>query len=126
MGGVGIWKRKFFLFYNTQNYIKMKKINCVLLIDDNPAENNFNKIIIEETNITDTIRIAENGLSALSFLKETIDFPELIILDLYIPKMNGWEFIEEYRKLPDAKKANTVLMILSNSSNPDDVNRARE
>lgn len=104
----------------------MKKINCILLIDDVPAENNFNKIIIEEMNITEDIRIAETGADAMFFLNNTVNFPELIVLDLYIPKMDGWEFIEEYRKLPDTKKANTILLILSNSSNPADVNRAQE
>src|SRR5438132_10455372 len=105
----------------------MKKLNCVLLIDDNPAENNYNKIIIEEMNIASAIEIAENGLDALYFLsKEDKPFPELIILDLYIPKMNGWEFIEEFRKFPDLKKANTVLIILSNTSNPNDAKKVKE
>ena len=105
----------------------MKKLNCILLIDDNPAENNYNKIIIEEMNIAENIHLAENGGEALNFLTDKYaPFPELIILDLYIPKMNGWEFIDEYRKLDDIRKKHTVLVILSNSTNPDDVNKAAQ
>ncbi len=105
----------------------MKKFNSILLIDDNPAENNYNKIVIEDMNIADNIEIAENGLDALNYLNNTNNpFPELIILDLYIPKMNGWEFIEEYRKFDSIKKSDTILVILSNTSNPADIKRAKE
>jgi CheY-like chemotaxis protein len=105
----------------------MNRINSILLIDDNQAEYTFNKIIIEEMKITNNIHVSENGLSAIEYLMDkTTIFPELIILDLYMPKMDGWEFLMEYRKLNRPEKENAVILVLSNSSDPDEVNRAKE
>ena len=47
-----------------------KRIDCILLIDDNADDNIYNQIIIEKMNIADNIRIAENGIDALSYLEE--------------------------------------------------------
>ncbi len=105
----------------------MKQINCILLIDDNPSENSYNKILIEEMNIAEYIEIAESGFDALNYLTDKNNiFPDLIFLDLNMPKMNGWEFLKLYGDLPQQNKTNTIVVVLSNSSNPDDVNRALE
>jgi len=102
-----------------------KKLNCILLIDDNDADNHYHQIIIEQMNITESIQIAENGLEALAFLKkENQVAPELIFLDINMPKMNGWEFLEEYKNLDAKQKAEIVIVMLTTSANPDDIKRA--
>ena len=105
----------------------MKKINCVLLIDDNPGDNFFNSIIIEEADISETIRIAEDGKQALSYLKkvkengkeETYPKPDMIFLDINMPMMNGFEFLREFEKLDEAVKSK-VLVMLTTSDDPDE------
>ena len=105
----------------------MKKLKCILLIDDNPADNRFHQLLIEEMNIAEDIQMVENGLDALGFLKkENQIIPELIFLDINMPKMNGWEFLEEYKKLPSHIKAKIVIIMLSTSANPKDISRSQE
>jgi len=77
----------------------MEKLNCVLLIDDNPADNRYHQIIIEEMNITNSICSVENGFEALDFLNnENNVLPELIFLDINMPKMNGWSSWKNSKK----------------------------
>ena len=105
----------------------MKKLKCILLIDDNPSDNSFHQMIIEEMNITENIEITTNGIDALDFLNnENSVLPDLILLDINMPKMNGWEFLEEYKKIDPIKKAKMVVVILSTSINPGDIKRAKE
>jgi CheY-like chemotaxis protein len=103
-----------------------KKLSCVLLIDDNDADNEYHQIVIERAGIADNIRIAENGFEALAYLKsEDQVAPELIFLDINMPKMNGWEFLEEYKRLGISKKQIIILM-LTTSANPADLERAKK
>lgn len=104
-----------------------KKLNCILLVDDDPDDNFFNQIIINEMDIVDHIDTASNGLEALAYLKrENQILPELIFLDINMPRMNGWEFLNEYKHLSPSQKAKVLILILSTTANPDDIKRAKE
>ena len=102
-----------------------KKLNSILLIDDDDDDNEYNKIIINRMGITDTIHVARNGEEGLAFLNnDENEKPELILLDINMPRMNGWEFLEGYRKLCIQKKQIIILM-LTTSVNPADMERAK-
>ncbi len=104
-----------------------KKLECILLVDDNEEDNFFHTIIIERMNITNKIEVAQNGLEALEFLnKEGQIIPELMFLDINMPRMNGWEFLEKYKDLNDEQKSRIIIMMLTTSANPDDIQRAKE
>ncbi len=104
-----------------------KKLNCILLVDDDPDDNYFHQIIINEMKIVDRIDVAVNGIEALAYLqKENCIPPDIIFLDLNMPKMNGWEFLEKYKHLSKAQKAKALIIILTTSSNPDHIKRAKE
>lgn len=104
-----------------------KKLDCILLIDDDDDDNYFHQIIIEEMNIVDKIDIVMNGIEALAYLnQEGQQPPNIIFLDINMPKMNGWEFLEEYSGMAQEKKANVVIMILSTSANPEYIIKAKE
>jgi len=109
----------------------MKKINCILLVDDNPADNEFHKIIINESQVCDNIKVATSGSKALDYIIKSgnngPDFPkpDLIFLDINMPGMNGFEFLEEYHSLDPHLKSKIVIIMLSTSLNPDDAERAR-
>ena len=79
-----------------------KKLNCVLLIDDDDSTNFLHKLILQKSEISETIKVvnsAEKGLEYLNSNDENTPRPDIIFLDLNMPRMNGWEFVEEYKKL---------------------------
>lgn len=109
----------------------MKKINCILLVDDNPADNEFHKIIINDSKVCNTVKIATNGDKALEYIiksgsADSAEYPkpDLIFLDINMPGMNGFEFLEEYHLLDSKLKSKIVIIMLSTSLNPDDAERA--
>jgi CheY-like chemotaxis protein len=110
-----------------------KKLNCVLLVDDNESDNFIHKRVVEKAGIADHIVIALNGQEALDFLTTRKDTehsassysqPELIFLDINMPVMDGWEFLEEYKKLEEFQKGRVVFIMLTTSCNPADKTRA--
>jgi len=104
-----------------------KKLNSILLVDDDDDDNYYHQIIIEKMNMVNKIDVAMNGIEAIAYLKNANNNPpDLIFLDLNMPKMNGWEFIEQYRHLGLAQKAKVLIVILSTSANPDDLKKAKE
>lgn len=80
---------------------------------------------LEQSGCTRQIHIAQSGQEALDYLRDTIARPDLIFLDINMPAMDGWEFLEKYRNLPPARKADIVLIMLTTSLNPDDELRTR-
>jgi CheY-like chemotaxis protein len=110
-----------------------KKLNCVLLVDDNESDNFFHKRVIEKSGITDLVEIATDGQEAIDFLikkgiygksKNLYSQPELIFLDINMPVMNGWQFLEEYQKLEDIQKGKIIVIMLTTSVNPSDNRKA--
>ena len=107
----------------------MKK-NHILLIDDNDIDNYINNIIIEDSNIASKITIMNSPINALNYLKEKKDdfeaFPDLIFLDISMPKMDGFGFLEEFVKFPKVIEKLCFVFMLTSSDNPKDIARAFE
>ena len=104
-----------------------KKLKCILLIDDNEADNYFHKIVIEEMNITERIEVALDGVEALNFLNQENETPpELIFLDINMPRIDGWEFLERYKGLSLKQERSIIIIMLSTSYNPKDIEKARQ
>ena len=105
-------------------------LKSVLLIDDDEATNFLHQLIIKKSGLTENINIARDGKEALRYLTSVIEgkhaLPELIFLDINMPIMDGWEFLDEYQKLPLSGSNKPVLLILTASENPADEKRARD
>ena len=107
----------------------MKKINSVLLIDDDKAINFITKMLIKKAAITDHIEIVLNGQEALDYITKLgadgmYPQPMLIFLDINMPVMDGWEFAEAFSKLDPDQKGDAKIIMLTSSINPDDRERA--
>lgn len=99
----------------------MKNIDCVLLVDDSPSTNFYNKKLIEMTREVNHIYDVENGLEALDYICKKGKFkshprPNIIFLDINMPKMDGFEFLENYSKIPKEKRADMIIVFLTTSN----------
>jgi len=101
-----------------------EKLKRILLVDDDNDCNFFHKRLLTKMDCVEEVQIANNGLEALDFLSTIIDgkypSPEIIFLDINMPRMNGWEFLEKYAMLEEDQKAKNILIMLTTSLNPDD------
>ncbi|QHS58074.1 response regulator [Chitinophaga agri] len=106
-----------------------RKLNSILLIEDDEATNFINQMVIKRLDCAEHVHVSWNGADALDYLKHcTITTaappPELILLDINMPGLNGWEFLEEYTKLKNDAGNNIVVVMLTTSLNPEDKHRA--
>lgn len=109
----------------------MKKLSIVLLIDDDSTTNFLNNLLLKRLDVADTLLVAENGAVGLSILADvcteaTLSCPALILLDVNMPVMNGIEFLEAYQHLPLAQRQATIVVLLTTSVHPRDLERVRQ
>ncbi|MEC7756089.1 response regulator [Roseivirga sp. UBA1976] len=106
-----------------------KKLKCILLVDDDAATNFLNSMVVEEAECCERCVVAKSGMEALEFLKSSENGeypqPDLIFLDINMPGMNGWQFLEHYEKLHIDQKAKVIIVMLTTSLNPDDLEKSK-
>ncbi|MCD0472291.1 response regulator [Flavobacterium sp. JAS] len=100
----------------------------ILVIDDNPTDRYIAKRMAEKYHFAEEIILQESALEALDYIKSLENTPELlpqfIFLDINMPGMNGYEFLEEYRKLSEAIRTKCIILMITTSIHPDDFMRA--
>jgi CheY-like chemotaxis protein len=110
----------------------MEKLTSVLLIDDDPTTNFINKKLIEGFEVTNKVEIAKSGEEALELIKHYIQsqnedkIPQVIFVDIDMPFMDGFQFLEAYQALDFKNKDSVVTVILTSSISPQDMNRAKD
>jgi CheY-like chemotaxis protein len=97
-----------------------------MLIDDDEDDNFFHQLVAQESGISESIKVAESAQDALDIIRNLEDLPELIFLDINMPKMNGWEFIEEYARLKLNNNMRAVIIMLTTSMNPVDLEKSKK
>lgn len=107
----------------------MNPIRTLLIIDDDEVFVYLTKKTIQQTNLINLINVFGNGLDAINFLKENIDnpdsLPEIILLDLSMPIMDGWDFLEDYLLLMPTLSRKINIYIVSSSISPFDIVKAK-
>lgn len=107
----------------------IKKIESCCIIDDDPIFVYGTKRLMKEIDFCENIIVYNNGQDALDGLLEIYDsgekLPPFIFLDLNMPIMNGWEFLDEFTKIPNNNLMKTVIYIISSSIDPRDLEKVK-
>ncbi|MCB0835418.1 MAG: response regulator [Bacteroidetes bacterium] len=99
-----------------------------MLVDDNEIDNIINEKIIEANSFADSILVFQTGQEALDYLKDNQnnekDLPEIVFLDINMPIMDGFQFLEDFEKFSDTVLNKCKIIMLSSSISPKDIDRA--
>ena len=98
------------------------KLNCVLLVDDDRVSNFITEKVLNGMGVTSMVTTAYDGKKGLDYIKYqcTDDLgtcPDLILLDINMPLIDGREFVDRYHKIPRQKEC--VIVVLSATDLPD-------
>lgn len=111
---------------------QVKHLNCIMLVDDNFIDNFVHKKLLESMKIANNFLEFTKPKEAIEYLKlfncfsreSNKNFVDLILLDINMPIMDGWSFVEEYKKVCNNIKPKTIILLLSSSSDEKDIQRS--
>lgn len=117
-----------------ENNSQVKHLNCIMLVDDNFIDNFAHKKLLESMKIANSFLEFTKPQEAIEYLilfncfsqKPNKNFVDLILLDINMPIMDGWHFVEEYKKACNNIKPKTIILLLSSSSDEMDIQRSRD
>ena len=109
----------------------MSKFKDVFVIDDDKVFHFIIKKLFSNNNIDINPSFYLNGLEAIEEIKDKISngatMPDLILLDINMPIMDGWQFLDEFRKTRNPTEGGkTIIYLVSSSDSISDINRAKE
>lgn len=107
----------------------LDRLNSILLVDDDEASNFLHSIFINKLNLDVEVNSALNGKEALDFIlgkgQEKLQLPCMVMLDLRMPVMDGWQFMKAYEELvPKNLKDQITIVLVTISDNQEDKDRA--
>ena len=106
------------------------KVKSIMIVDDDNTSNFVTCEVINKINYAENIILKNTGSQALEYIKKTClperDFPDLIFVDLKMPEMDGFEFLEKFEMLCRDVRDKIAVVILTGSRNADDVVKLRE
>lgn len=106
------------------------KMKNVLLIDDNDVDNYVSKHIITKSKRAEKISVQSSAIDALEYLTKLYtsseEFPDMIFLDIRMPEMDGFGFLDEFSKFPEAINNQCAVVMLTSSSDQNDIDRAAQ
>lgn len=105
----------------------MKKIDIACIVDDDPIYIFATKKVMQMADFCNSFLIFHNGKEALdslvAILSSGAQMPDVILLDLNMPVMDGWQFLDEFVNIKPPKKI--TIYIVTSSIDPDDIIRAK-
>ena len=90
----------------------------ILLIEDNPGDVRLTQEALREGRVKNNLSVVQDGIEAMAFLRndgeyQDVIMPDLILLDLNLPKMDGWEVLEKIKEDPDLRRIPVVILTTS-------------
>ncbi|MFC6877811.1 response regulator [Flavobacterium myungsuense] len=108
----------------------MSKFKDVFVVDDDKVYHFIIKKLLTKNNIDVKPSFYLNGLEAIEEIKGKIklgtSLPDLILLDINMPIMDGWQFLDELKKTNNTVDKNTTIYLVSSSDSVSDINKAKE
>ena len=109
----------------------MPQINNVILIDDDEMFNFINEKTMEKATFAQKVKTFDNANSALDELRQLSisnpdEFPDIIFLDINMPVMNGWEFLDEFMKFSESLIENCKVFMLTSSIDQNDIKKSKD
>jgi CheY-like chemotaxis protein len=102
----------------------MSNYKTCLLIDDNYIDNFVTRKILEGGNFAENVVVSQSAADAINLLQSRAVKPDVIFLDIRMPQMGGFEFLQEYDKLDIDNKQAIKIFMLSSSLDPTDLRKS--
>ncbi|HTF02760.1 MAG TPA: response regulator [Bacteroidia bacterium] len=98
------------------------KYKTVILIDDNDIDNFVNQTMLVTSRFAETIHVRLNGEIALELINTLTEdnYPDIVFVDLNMPVMNGFEFIQNFKTINDQKQVKARIVVLTSSIHQED------
>jgi CheY-like chemotaxis protein len=106
----------------------MALLKEILLVDDDSINLLLCELLSQKEGFAEKCVKCFNGLEAINYLKKTVEedqlAPDLIFLDINMPVMNGWDFLNEFEQIKPMLRRRPKIIVLSSSPDPNDVTKA--
>lgn len=98
--------------------LSLENLSEILLVEDNPGDVRLTQEVLKEGRILNNLSVVSDGVQAIEFLQKQGKFarsprPDLILLDLNLPRKNGWEVLSEIKRNPDFRRIPVVILTTS-------------
>ena len=106
----------------------MKFVDLVLIVEDNPIDVFINTRVVEQSGLAKEVLAIQSAREALEFLNQRAvnsELPDLIFLDIRMPDLDGFEFLDEFSELPKRVLDLCKIVMLSSTIDPIELEKAR-
>ena len=106
----------------------MSLLPIIAVVDDDTVYRRTVQKLLQSTELIENVLAFENGYFVLDYLqnqKDAEQLPDIILLDINMPQMDGWAFLDAYDKLKPELSKDIRIYMVSSSSNKEDINKAK-